>query len=262
MTERGEAMRPPANRKRWAIAAVVAACWIVLLVVTGSVIGATVLLVVIAALGVVGVAGLRALGVTRDHPWIQQLRGRPGRDERDVMYPGPQQWQSADEQQWQPADKQQWQPADEQQWQPADEQPAYGVAYAESAYQGFMGHDGGTRAASERTVVTGTPTVKEQAFNPVPLLRLHTGDSMTETRMSGARAGRGAVELALPEVPTVSREHARFTCSDGQWRIANLGMNGITVNGSTVAGEHPLRNGDSIRWGTRPDALLSRVEIM
>jgi pSer/pThr/pTyr-binding forkhead associated (FHA) protein len=85
---------------------------------------------------------------------------------------------------------------------------------------------------------------------------------MTETRMSGARAGRGAVELALPEVPTVSREHARFTFSDGQWRIANLGMNGITVNGSTVAGEHPLRNGDSIRWGTRPDALLSRVEIL
>jgi hypothetical protein len=25
--------------------------------------------------------------------------------------------------------------------------------------------------------------------------------------------------------------------------------------------EHPLSHGDAIRWGTRPDALLSRVEI-
>jgi hypothetical protein len=254
MTERGEAVRRPASRKRWAIAAAVAACWIVLLVVTGSVIGATVLLVVIAALGFVSVAGLRALGVTRDHPWIQQLRGRPERDGHDVMYPGPQRWE--------PADEQRWQPADEQRWEPADEQPPSEVAYEEPAYRGFMGHDGGTRAVSDRTAVTGMPTVMEQAFNPIPLLRLHTGDSMTETRMSGARAGRGAVELALPEVPTVSREHARFTFSDGQWRIANLGMNGLTINGTPVAGEHPLSNGDSIRWGTRPDALLSRVEIM
>jgi hypothetical protein len=255
MTERGEAVRPPASRRRWAVAAAVAACWIVLLVVTGSVLGATVLLVVIAALGVVSVAGLRALGVTRDHPWIQQLMGsRPGRDGQDVMYPSSQQWQ--------PADEQQWQPADEQQWQPADEGPPRGVAYQEPAYQGFAGHDGGTRVASERTVVTGMPTIMERPFNPVPLLRLHTDESVTETRMSGARAGRGAVELALPDVPTVSREHARFTFSDGQWRIANLGMNGLTINGSPVAGEAPLRNGDSIRWGTRPDALLSRVEIM
>jgi len=28
-----------------------------------------------------------------------------------------------------------------------------------------------------------------------------------------------------------------------------------------VAGEQPLSDGDEIRWGTRPDALLSRVEI-
>jgi hypothetical protein len=252
MTERGEAVRPPASRKRWAIAAGVAACWIVLLVVTGSVIGATVLLVVIAALAVVSVAGLRALGVTRDHPWIQQLRGRPGRagqdfppwrdeqydeqrDEQDVLYPvypGPQQ---------------------QQQRQSADD---------ELRYDGFVGHDDSTRAASERPAFTGIPTVLEQTYTPIPMLRLHTGDSVTETRISGARAGRGPVELALPEVPTVSREHARFTFTEGQWRIANLGMNGLTVNGSPVASEHPLSSGDSIRWGTRPDALLSRVEIM
>ena len=62
-------------------------------------------------------------------------------------------------------------------------------------------------------------------------------------------------------MPTVSREHARFTFSGGQWWIANLGMNGLTLNGTPLAGEQPLSNGDSIRWGTRPDALLSRVQV-
>jgi pSer/pThr/pTyr-binding forkhead associated (FHA) protein len=95
----------------------------------------------------------------------------------------------------------------------------------------------------------------------LPVLRLVTGDLVAETRTSGARAGRGQVELALPEVQTVSREHARFTFSDGQWWIANLGMNGLTVNGQSVAGEHPVSTDDVIRWGTRPDALASRVEI-
>jgi pSer/pThr/pTyr-binding forkhead associated (FHA) protein len=105
------------------------------------------------------------------------------------------------------------------------------------------------------------PTAVEQSRRPVPLLRLVTGDSVAETTMSGARAGRGAVELGLPEVPTVSREHGRFTFTSGQWWITNLGMNGITVNGVVVASECPLSTGDSIRWGTRPDALLSWVEI-
>ncbi len=38
-------------------------------------------------------------------------------------------------------------------------------------------------------------------------------------------------------------------------------MNGLTVNGEPVTGERPVSNGDAIRWGTRPDALASRVEI-
>jgi pSer/pThr/pTyr-binding forkhead associated (FHA) protein len=79
--------------------------------------------------------------------------------------------------------------------------------------------------------------------------------------MSGARAGRGSVELVLPDVPTVSREHATFAFSGGRWRITNQGRNGLTLNGAQVAGEQPLSDGDAIRWGTRPDALLSRVEI-
>jgi pSer/pThr/pTyr-binding forkhead associated (FHA) protein len=105
------------------------------------------------------------------------------------------------------------------------------------------------------------PTVMERRDAVVPVLRLITGDLVAETRTSGARAGRGPVELALPEVPTVSREHARFTFSDGQWWIANLGMNGLTLNGQPVAGEHPVGDGDAIRWGARPDAPASRVEI-
>jgi len=65
----------------------------------------------------------------------------------------------------------------------------------------------------------------------------------------------------LPEDPTVSREHATFTFAEGRWRITNLGRNGLAVNGVPVDGEQPLSDGDSIRWGSRPDALLSRIEI-
>ena len=111
------------------------------------------------------------------------------------------------------------------------------------------------------TVAAGMTTMMEPSLPPVPVLRLVTGSSVAETRISGARAGRGAVELMLPDVPTVSREHARFTFSDGRWWITNQGRNGLMLNGGTVAGEQPLSDGDAIRWGARPDALLSRVEI-
>lgn len=109
----------------------------------------------------------------------------------------------------------------------------------------------------------GPATVMEKTstFVFVPVLRLVTGDSEAQTRMTGARAGRGSVELVLPDVPTISREHARFAFSHGRWRVTNLGMNGLTVNGTPVATEHPLSDGDTIRWGTRSDALVSRVEI-
>ncbi len=95
MSEHGEAVRrparaprpprPPRSRKRWKIAAGVAACWVILLAVTGSLTGATVLLIVIAGLGVASVLGLRALGVTRDHPWVQRMAARPWRDGQDVL---------------------------------------------------------------------------------------------------------------------------------------------------------------------------------
>jgi hypothetical protein len=138
-----------------------------------------------------------------------------------------------------------------------------GARSVEAPYLGFVGHDGHTSAQPEpgMSTVAGLPTVVELQRSPVPALRLVTGDSIAETRVSGARAGRGPVELKLPEMPTVSREHARFTFRDGQWWITNTGRNGLAVNGTALAGQQPLRDGDSIRWGMRPDALQSRVEI-
>ena len=127
--------------------------------------------------------------------------------------------------------------------------------YPEPRSQVWHGHD------PDLTVRSGMVTIVEQNLPAVPVLRLVTGSSAVETRVSGARAGRGSVELMLPDVPTVSREHAKFRFSDGRWWITNQGRNGLTLNGAPVAGEQPLSDGDAIRWGTRPDALLSRVEI-
>lgn len=341
MSEHGEAARrparaslPPRSRKRWKIAGGVAACWVVLLAVTGSLTGATLLLVVIAGLGVAAVLGLRALGVTRDHPWIQRAAARPWRDGQDVLRlalrhlsevfvvtpsgtllapnivdlrmhpddleslgermepalvmasatevyeeqvaeqgarfarPGPAEVRMIADpsvppgryrlRQGQPVNAGHPSYAEPQAY--AVPQPAY--AGAPPPYRGIVGHDGTTQAHQAWTDDGhGMPTIMERREPAVPMLRLVTGDLISETRTSGARAGRGPVELALPEVPTVSREHARFTFSDGQWWIANLGMNGLTVNGQPVAGEHPVNDGDAIRWGARPDALASRVEI-
>jgi FHA domain-containing protein len=137
-------------------------------------------------------------------------------------------------------------------------EPAGGFRYA---------HDGHTRGGLTRDEVrpagtaTGLPTMAESAGPAIPQLRLVTGDSVVQTRTSGARAGRGEVDLVLPQVPTVSREHARFTFTDGQWWIANLGRNGLTLNGAPLVAGQSLRDGDSIRWGNKPDALVSRVEI-
>ncbi len=109
--------------------------------------------------------------------------------------------------------------------------------------------------------VPGLPTMAESSRPAIPPLRLVSGQSVVQTWTSGARAGRGAVELVLPDVPTVSREHARFTFADGRWWVANLGMNGLTLNGTPLAGEQPVSDGDTIRWGRSGNTLVSRVEI-
>jgi hypothetical protein len=375
--ERSQAARRPAraplqrrSRRRWLAAAGIAACWAILLDQTGSVMAATMLLALLAALTVVTAAALRALGVTRDHPWVQRMAARPWRDGQDVLRlalrhlsevlvvtpsgsllapnlvdirmnpgdlgslsehmelnlvaqsaaevyveqvgargarlagPGPaevhviadpsvppgryrlrqgQPLPAGAQPGFRPA------PADgfgepDPRLVPAGAPPARAgaeMAHAgrrDGSYPGFAGHDGNTRSqpdpaglravqadtappATGTPTMTGAPTVIELRRSPVPVLRLVTGDSVAQTQVSGARAGRGGVELRLPEVPTVSRVHARFTFSDGRWWIANLGRNGVALNGSALAGEQPLHDGDSIRWGMRSDALLSRVEI-
>ncbi len=238
--------RPPLrqrSRRRWAVTGGVAACWVVLEVVTGSAVSATVVLVAIAGLGAASIGGLRALGVTRNHPWLRQLASRPWRDGQDVLKVA-----SAGAE-----------PDRSDVWYtdvpPEFEYVASQYAYASPGRGVWPEPDPGL------TVAGGMATVMERNLPSVPTLRLVTGSSVAETTMSGARAGRGSVELVLPDVLTVSREHARFTFADGRWWITNRGRNGLILNGSPVTGEQPLSDGDAIRWGTRQDALRSRVEI-
>ena len=342
--------------------AAVVVCWVVLLLITGSALGATIFLVVIAALVVAAVFGLRALGVTRDHPWVQRMSSRPWRDGQDVLQQAlrhvsevfvvtpsgtllapdvvdlrmnPQDlavlgermepsvvmesatevyleqvqaqgarlarrvppevriiadpsipegryrlkpgqpvnpYAASDAPGQTPVQAPGQAPAQDPAQAPAPAQaPPAAQAPAPAPYQrphlvpDFGTNDGYTQAQASPAggaTVSGLPTVLERNQRAAPPLRLITGGAVAETTVSGARAGRGhAVELGLPEVPTVSREHAKFTYSDGQWYVTNLGMNGITLNGRAVTGEHAVSTGDSIRWGTRPDALLSEVQI-
>jgi hypothetical protein len=299
---------------------------------TGSAVSATLVLVAIAALAGASLAGLRALGITSDHPWIQRMASRPWRDGQDVLRiamrhlpdvfvitpSGSLLAPCVVELQLNPADLESLRERmdldvistsltevyEEQvtayQARPAapgraqvyvvasgsvppgryrlrqgdpvragtrpdlldvpHAQPAPKLAQADQrrAYAGPVSpvwQDPGP------TLAAGGTTVLERSLPAVPALRLVTGSSVAETRMSGARAGRGPVELMLPDVPTVSREHARFTFADGRWRITNQGRNGLTLNGAQVTGEQPLSDGDAIRWGSNPDAPLSRVEI-
>ncbi|MGI8447022.1 MAG: FHA domain-containing protein [Streptosporangiaceae bacterium] len=382
---------PRRNRRRWAIAAAVTVCWVVLWTVTGSLVSGTLVLLFLAALVVVTVLVLRALGLTRHHPWVRQIATRPWRDGQEVLQlalrhlpevfvvtpsgallapasvelrlsprdfgslgermdiglveasaaevyeeqvaghgarlagPGPVEvslisdpsvpegryqlrqgrplgagpngfqqaapsgFQQAAPSGFQPAGPSGFQPAAPPVFQQAPPRASYvppdlqaaGPGSQVGAYPAGSGlgdgrdagwpfaHDGRTTSApvSDTTATAATvsggglATVAEPARSTIPTLRLITGDRVSETRLSGARAGRGQVEVSLPDVPTVSREHARFTYSDHQWWVANLGMNGMTLNGASVAGEQPLHDGDLIRWGTNEQAPGSRVEI-
>jgi FHA domain-containing protein len=318
------------SRRRWAVAGGVAAGWVVLEVMTGSAVSASVALVVLAGLGVAGLSGLRALGITRDHPWMQRMASRPWRDGQDVLKVAMR--HLPDVFVVTPSGSLLAPDVVELQLNPGDlaslcERMELGMissslteVYEEQVaeYRARLARPGrtqvyvtasgsvppgryrlrqgdpvraGTRAdlldvqsahpefASAApqhayagpvspvwqdpgpTVAAGLTTIMAAGLPPVPVLRLVTGSSVAETRTSGARAGRGPVELILPDVPTVSREHARFTYSDSRWWISNQGRNGLILNGTPVTGEQPVSDGDSIRWGTNPDAPLSRVEI-
>ncbi len=324
------APRGPRNRRRWAVAGGIAACWLFLELVTGSIVSATLVLMVIAVMAAAGVGGLRAMGITRDHPWIRRMASRPWRDGQDVLRVAMR--HLPDVFVVTPSGTLLAPNLVELQLHPDDldslcERMELGVVSASvtEVYQEqvakYGAHLTGAGGAQVYVIATGsvppgryrlrqgdpvsiddnphhypnaapdwaysTPqrgyaepgrrdwgepdlnltvgggmvTIMEPSLAPVPVLRLVTGSSVAETRMSGARAGRGPVELALPDVLTVSREHATFTFSDGRWWITNQGRNGLTLNGAPVAGEQPLSDGDTIRWGANPDAPLSRVEI-
>jgi len=332
------------SRRRWAIAGAVALCWLVLERGTGSAVAATFLLVAVAGLGVAAVTGLRAMGITRDHPWLRRMAARPWRDGQDVlnvairhlsdvfivMPSGSLIAPDVVELQMNPDDLASLygqieldvvstsltevyedQVAERGARFAGSSQPAVHVAGDDSVPQGryrlrqglpvsagnspgtrnlpempdltdrqfgyvppefaataldpVVAGSGGGRASDDLypgwTIMDGVATVMERIRPAVPVLRLVTGASVTETSMSGARAGRGPVELVLPDVPTVSRQHAKFTFSTGRWWVINLGMNGLYVNGVPISGRQPLSDGDSIRWGKSADAPVSRIEI-
>ena len=333
------------SRLRWMVTGGVAACWLVLEVATGSVVSATVVLMVIAALAAAGAGGLRALGVTRDHPWLRRLASRPWRDGQDVLQvvmrhladvfvitpSGALIAPNLVELQLNPDDlgflcermeagvisASMTEVYQEQiaaygarlagpgrpevyliaagsippgryrlrQGDPVsiDAQPGPYHANAANAAAAPNAPNAPNAAAAvpqwayagpehgyaeldrqpdpDLTVGGGMITIMEPGPAPVPVLRLVTGSSVAETRVPRARAGRGSVELVLPDVLTVSREHATFTFSDGRWWVTNQGRNGLTLNGAPVTGEQPLSDGDTIRWGASPEALLSRIKI-
>ncbi|HEV2451905.1 MAG TPA: FHA domain-containing protein [Streptosporangiaceae bacterium] len=298
MTDRRVAEWPLARahlvqrRRRRAVAAGIVAGWILLLIVTRSLLAGTALLLLLAALGAGCVAGIRVLGAGARRP----RTGVRDRGEQEAVWeagsggsgaawsepgaawrePGASGARSEPEAAWREPGAA---------WAERVGDSGHGrddLRYGDDGYlsghdqyagghRGYAaGHDGHTlggaaavaaQVAAAATVATGAPTVAAPGRPQVPLLKLVTGDSMTQTRTSGARAGRGPVDLVLPEVPTVSREHARFTFADGQWWVVNLGRNGLMLNGVPLTGAHPLRDGDSVHWGQTPDALLSRIEI-
>ncbi len=338
MTGGREAARRPKRaplrkryRRRWAVAGGVAACWLVLEVLTGSAVLATAVLIVLVALTAAGVGGLRIMGITRDHPWIQRMASRPWRDGQDVLRvamrhladvflvtpSGALLAPNVVELQLNPDDLRslceriELAVISDSMTEVYNEQvTAYGARlagaggaevyvsaagsvppgryrlrqgdpvsidaqpddHASAAPEWAYASPQRARAEPDRqawgqqpdldlTAGGGMVTIMERRPAAVPVLRLVTGSSIAETRMSGARAGRGPVELVLPDVLTVSREHATFTFSDGRWWITNQGRNGLTLNGAAVAGEQPLSDGDTIRWGASPEAPLSHVEI-
>ncbi len=310
---------PSRSRKRWAMAGGVAGLWMILLIATGSILGGTVLLLMIAALGIGSLLTLRYLGIDRNHPWVKRAATRPWRDGREVLQlalrhmaevfvvtpSGSLLAPNLVELRMNPADVASLTQLMELEVVNSSASELYETKVAEHAAclasggpvevsvvadpavpigryrlkQGrranaadMAGDVAGTFAAPRRdghvhvaqsmapTLVRDVLTV--EAPCRAPLLRLVTKGSVAETRLSGARAGRGSeVELPLPDEPTVSRVHAEFTCTAGDWRITNLGRNGLLVNDMRVVDEVAVHDGDVIRWGPHPDALVSRVEV-
>lgn len=314
----GRSSRPPAqirSRRKWLLAAAAVAIWIFLLYLSGSLVGGTVLLVLLAVgLVVIGLM-LWMLGFNMQHPMVQAAASRPWRDGRDVLRlalrhlsevfiitpNGSLLAPNAVELRMNPADVDSLSALIDLRLVNENAAEAYAAEVkansarivkdmpievcvaadplvprgrfrlrqrtqrgpVEAISEVISSEDDGRTSpdsAVALTVLSGDVTDAESA--PCPMLRLVTMGSVAETRISPARAGRGrAAELRLPGGRTMSRVHARFTCTGGEWWITCLGRNGLVLNGTALTGNHVVRNGDSIQWGRQPDALLSRVEI-
>jgi hypothetical protein len=232
------------QHRGWVIAGGVVAAWIVCDLITGSFFSATVLLIAIAGFTAIVAMFCRHMGYTPDLRWPRR-QAYQAYQASPAQRPVPDYGQSFDAFAPRPAA-----PAPAPVPEPAGKGP---WVWREEAP--------GLTVAEPNPVRSAMPTVAEAMLAPIPTVRLVTNGTRSETTHSGARAGRGNVELALPDVPTISREHAKLRYDDGRWWITNLGLNGIMVNGTAVEAERALSDGDTIRWGSRPDALESRVEI-
>ncbi len=269
--------RPPRNRRRRTAAAVAVAMWVFLLAYTRSLVAGTALLLLLAVFVTLCTAAVRGLGITSDqHSGARRTTARQWRDGRDALAHGLRRLADVAAGHAGPASgyaepgpgygRPQSGDAGLESWVagpvPGHAEPlASGRAYQAGKVCAHA-HDGRTGQPEGAVLAAGTDQLTMAERPAIPPLRLVTGDSIAETRSSGARAGRGGLtELCLPDVPTVSRVHAKFTFTGGQWWITSLGRNGVTLNGTFLADERALMDGDSIRWGSRPDAPSSRVEI-
>src|SRR5580658_4925478 len=64
------------------------------------------------------------------------------------------------------------------------------------------------------------------------------------------------------EDPLVSRQHARIEVEDEGGTVEDMGSrNGVRVNGVTIRGPTPLKDGDRVRIGTQ-DFVFCRVDPM
>ena len=78
---------PRRNRRRWAVAAAVTACWVVLWTVTGSLISGTIVLLFLAALGVVTVLFMRELPLRKSYgpPSTAESAAQVGHDAQPCL---------------------------------------------------------------------------------------------------------------------------------------------------------------------------------
>src|SRR6266536_565282 len=182
--------RPPRNRRRRTAAAVAVAMWVFLLAYTRSLVAGTALLLLLAVFVTLCTAAVRGLGITSDqHSGARRTTARQWRDGRDALAHGLRRLADVAAGHAGPASGH-------------AEPLASGRAYQAGKVCAHA-HDGRTGQPEGAVLAAGTDQLTMAERPAIPPLRLVTGDSIAETRSSGARAGRGGLtELCLPDVPT------------------------------------------------------------